>query len=498
MTVADHPQPEAPPLPPMAWDPHAPGAFTRAMRFGEWIFEPVTPLFETWLLTAMEDRLHTLNREWVGQIAPRPYHVVVNGWYFYSINFLSGGALLRSLPGIVRQLLRDPRRVAVAIPQFVRHSIALYEGWWREDVMPRYRAAVSAAEETMDARPVDELPALIDDLATLAGEYFASIAVVAGSAYKMEINLARFYGRHLREKLGGSHLALLAGFERPQSPAAHAVVSLDWWHASRPHESSRQTNDAGDHDRLVAARAAAEAAAFDALAASPRRLRAFRDLLAETQRLVPVREEQVRELTIAWPVMRRAVLRIGDALAGRGYIAQRDDVFFLTRDEALVGLAGTAAGTAVDVAGRRSLRDEQAALVPPLLVGQLNPLLRRLWESWPRMVGAEPSKRALVSGTPASAGRVTGTVRVIRGPDQFDELQPGEILVAPLTAPAWTPLFSLAAAVVTDVGSVAAHASVIAREYGIPAVVGCGDATTRLRTGMRVTVDGETGNVEPE
>jgi pyruvate,water dikinase len=89
-------------------------------------------------------------------------------------------------------------------------------------------------------------------------------------------------------------------------------------------------------------------------------------------------------------------------------------------------------------------------------------------------------------------------VRVIRGPDEFDELVAGEILVAPMTAPAWTPLFTRAAAVVTDVGSAAAHASIIAREYGIPAVVGCGDATARLRTGDRVTVDGNTGNVQPE
>jgi pyruvate,water dikinase len=86
---------------------------------------------------------------------------------------------------------------------------------------------------------------------------------------------------------------------------------------------------------------------------------------------------------------------------------------------------------------------------------------------------------------------------VIRGPQDFDELEAGEILVAPLTAPAWTPLFHRAAAVVTDVGSAAAHASIIAREYGIPAVVGCGDATARLHTGMRVTVDGSAGNVEP-
>ena len=102
-----------------------------------------------------------------------------------------------------------------------------------------------------------------------------------------------------------------------------------------------------------------------------------------------------------------------------------------------------------------------------------------------------------MAGSPASPGRATGVVRVIRGPSEFDDLQPGEILVAPLTAPAWTPLFLRAAAVVTDVGGAAAHASIIAREYGIPAVVGCGDATARLRTGMRVSVDGSTGSVEP-
>jgi rifampicin phosphotransferase len=113
------------------------------------------------------------------------------------------------------------------------------------------------------------------------------------------------------------------------------------------------------------------------------------------------------------------------------------------------------------------------------------------------MLGAAPSETALVTGSPASAGTASGPVRVVRGPHEFDTLQPGEVLVAPLTAPAWTPLFTRAAAVVTDVGSPASHASIIAREYGIPAVVGCGDATARLSTGLRVTVDGGTGNVEP-
>jgi pyruvate,water dikinase len=127
----------------------------------------------------------------------------------------------------------------------------------------------------------------------------------------------------------------------------------------------------------------------------------------------------------------------------------------------------------------------------------MGPILGRVWATFPKLVGAVRSERAIVAGSPAAPGRATGLVRVIRSIADADALLPGEILVAPLTAPAWTPLFTRAAAVVTDVGSAAAHASIIAREYGIPAVVGCGDATSRLRTGMRVMVDGTTGNVEP-
>ena len=181
-----------------------------------------------------------------------------------------------------------------------------------------------------------------------------------------------------------------------------------------------------------------------------------------------------------------------------GTRTEPDDVFFLTRAEALAGLGGSGSqpGEGADVAERRATRLEQARLVPPLLIGRINPVVERLIAAFSTMVGAVRSEHAIVSGSPASAGRITGTVRVIRGQDGFDALLPGEILVAPLTAPAWTPLFTRAAAVVTDVGSAASHASIIAREYGIPAVVGCGDATARLTTGMRVTVDGTTGNVE--
>jgi phosphoenolpyruvate synthase/pyruvate phosphate dikinase len=99
-------------------------------------------------------------------------------------------------------------------------------------------------------------------------------------------------------------------------------------------------------------------------------------------------------------------------------------------------------------------------------------------------------------GFAGAGGRVEGLVRVLDGPDQGDQLQPGEILVAVTTNVGWTPLFPRAAAVITDVGAPLSHAAIVARELGIPAVVGCGSATTRLRTGDRVLVDGGRGTVE--
>ncbi|MGH2640475.1 MAG: PEP/pyruvate-binding domain-containing protein [Actinomycetota bacterium] len=484
-------------LPPdVSWDVREAGAYTRMVRFGEWIGEPVTPLFETWLLPAMEARLHAELERWIGQRAPRPFHVVVNGWYFYSINFLSGGAMLRNLPRFLRQLARAPRRVAGLFPVTVRHSYPLFEREWRDDLLPRYRSAVADAAETVGTRPIEELQSLVDELADTAGEYFASIAALSGAGYKTEMNLARFCRRHLGAALPQGHLPLVAGFESPGDPVAHAVATIDWWRP--PAGTVSAANDAGAHASVVESRRAAEARALEALASSPRRRRAFQRLLTEAQHLVPVREEQVRDWTLPWPVMRRAVLRIGEALVDREILAEADDVFFMTRDEVAASVGGSAATVRRDIATRRAAWAEDATLMAPLLVGRVNPVLRRAWAAFPRLLGAVRSDRAIAAGVPASPGRATGRVRVIRGPDEFGDLRVGEVLVAPVTAPAWTPLFALAAAVVTDVGSAAAHASIIAREYGIPAVVGCGDATARLQTGTLVTVDGFTGNVEPK
>jgi pyruvate,water dikinase len=100
-----------------------------------------------------------------------------------------------------------------------------------------------------------------------------------------------------------------------------------------------------------------------------------------------------------------------------------------------------------------------------------------------------------LTGVGASSGQVTGSACVLHGPEDFDQMQPGGILVAKQTTPAWTPLFAMAGGVVTDIGGPLSHGSIVAREYGIPAVLGTGVATHRIRSGQEITVDGTSGEV---
>jgi pyruvate,water dikinase len=115
-------------------------------------------------------------------------------------------------------------------------------------------------------------------------------------------------------------------------------------------------------------------------------------------------------------------------------------------------------------------------------------------EKWmPARIDQEDTDK--ISGVGASPGRITGTARVVHGPEDFGQMQSGDILVAAITTPAWTPLFALATAVVTDIGGPLSHSSIVAREYGIPAVLGTGVATRRIHSGQTITVDGAKGVV---
>ncbi|GAG99782.1 unnamed protein product, partial [marine sediment metagenome] len=112
------------------------------------------------------------------------------------------------------------------------------------------------------------------------------------------------------------------------------------------------------------------------------------------------------------------------------------------------------------------------------------------------LTGAEGKVEGnVIKGVPASPGQITATARVLHGPEDFDQLQPGDILVASITTPAWTPLFAMASAVVTDIGGPLSHGSIVAREYGIPAILGTGSATKLVQSGQKIAVDGAAGTV---
>jgi phosphohistidine swiveling domain-containing protein len=190
--------------------------------------------------------------------------------------------------------------------------------------------------------------------------------------------------------------------------------------------------------------------------------------------------------------MRRAVLGLGESMHVAGFLERAEDVFFLSRSE-LEQASSNLRGT---VERRRSEWQRQRRLLAPLELGQPPRLLKALLSSAAPVAHRTDVSRDVLIGQGASPGRATGRVRLVESVADFVAFQPGEVLVARATAPAWTPLFERAAAVVTDSGTLAAHASLVAREYGIPAVVGTGDATRRLRTGQVVAVDGTAGTVE--
>ena len=193
-------------------------------------------------------------------------------------------------------------------------------------------------------------------------------------------------------------------------------------------------------------------------------------------------------------VLRAFALRAGE-LTGLG-----EDIFFLEAPEIVRVLRGETISQTT-IAERRQAYAAYSALPPyPVLIrGTFDPYS---WAADPdrRTDIFEPGSRSVASdqvrGFPGSAGVVVGRVRVLTDPADGAQLEAGEVLVTTVTNVGWTPLFPRVAAVVTDVGAPLSHAAIVAREIGIPAVVGCGNATMRLKTGDRVRVDGTAGTVE--
>jgi phosphohistidine swiveling domain-containing protein len=495
---------------PVAWEPPGPGLWMRNFRIGEWLSEAMTPLFADWIIPRLESGF--LDGMWRSARVRVPFrYAAVNGWYYNAAPAPSARTLWRVLvdsrgraPWFLYNVLARVSRDPVAADRAVLRRL---EAEWRNEVLPAYRRRVEDAGRHLATASTTDVMTTVDEIAALAGAHLWSLAVVGGSAWKMEVALARFWSRHLAGPLAttphgaAGYQVLLRGLPgaEPGRPP-HAVYSLDWYFPTAGEDAApvasedADTNDRTRSARIAAGRVEAEAACRKVLAGDPALLREFTGLLAVTQRFTAIREEQARDLTLGWPILRACARRLGADLRDASAIEDSEDVYFLSRAE----LADPSPASREQTRDRRILWNRRRRLQAPLTLG-----------SPPRLVG-DPVARVVAAarvprevpdgailGHPASAGRATGRVRIVTGPADFGCFQRGEILVAKATAPAWTPLFGRAAAVVTDGGTLAAHASLIAREYGIPAVVGTGTATTQLTEGQVVTVDGSAGIVLP-
>ncbi len=215
----------------------------------------------------------------------------------------------------------------------------------------------------------------------------------------------------------------------------------------------------------------------------------FHWVLKNTQTHTRERDTMHFELTRLFPPFRRALLELGARWQRQNVLDAQDDIFFMTLDE-MDELTQFPRAMQEIIKERRAEFEHNTRRSPP-------PILRDgIAVETTRAVGENANGQ--LRGVAGSPGVVRGIVRVIRGPHEFEKLQRGEILVAPLTNPVWTPLFAIAGGIITQVGGILSHGAIVAREYGIPAVMAVQDATTLLQDGQRVTVDGNRGIITRE
>lgn len=478
------------------WVAPLPGHWRRDFRLAEWLPGPVTRSCETWLLPALDQGFSAASLEEYGS-GTKTGVVVVNGWCFATDPMpTKPGAMFTRAPIRMMRIAAAMAKMATR-PELVENRIA-EPGWnrYQRVELPNLEQRIATAAEGVATATPSELVATIDELAVATGQLMLGMVQAMGFAAKVEYALARFYADELAGKVSCTPLDLAMGFGTAQPTAAHAVTSLDWVEPTAGELGTTAAPDTSQRARLVETRSAAEKACREALAGDPDARSRFDMLIGMLARWIPIREQMAAEFTSAWPVMRIALERLGDALVAGGSITRPQDVFELSRDEVIAGLEGNDIDLRDAVSLRRAERDAQRRDAPPLSLGK--PV--RQWKQVDKILallrpGAPTAAEPLALGVGTSSGRATGVARVILGPDDFDAFLPGEILVAPATAPAWTPLFLMAAGVVTDAGGPFAHTAVVAREYGIPAIVGTTDATRRITTGTRITIDAANGTV---
>ena len=370
---------------------------------------------------------------------------------------------------------------------------------WRHEITPHYRDAIFhivAASSDAQVRLEQDLRglvgaedanALLSNLGGLSSGRLESLGLMAGLGCVLRGEMS---GEAYLEAYG--HRGVNEGeaaWPRPLEDTGWLDRQLAEW-----------AKDPVDIEPMLARQRAAYEAAWSRFCQRyPGKTRAMRRRLEKVAKAAEQREIVRSEATRGMMVMRAFALRAGELL-GIG-----EDVFFLTIDEVLDGLVGREPSFQL-LPLRREIFERHRDLppYPTLICGRFDPFA---WAADPNRRSDFYDSRADISLPPAgdpniirgaagALGVVEGRVRRLDSLEDSSQLQPGEVLVTTMTNIGWTPLFPRAAAIVTDLGAPLSHAAIVARELGIPAVVGCGNATTRLKTGDRVRVNGGLGSVE--
>jgi pyruvate,water dikinase len=516
--------------------------------------EPLTPLFRTLGRKAINASMQRTLADFFGDsdILPDEPIITINDYAYYDGSFSAGQMvrILFSSVGIARRMFSGAvgRWTQEGWPRYV----AIVEGWkaqaWREKgatgILSGVRALSEAAIDAYMALVSGVIPAawISEGLFTLvynllvkrrgdppAPAFLMGYDSVPVRAEKALYDLATWVEN--REDLAaflietpGSQIAVQLEEEAPQGVSAgawhewgerfqahlarygHMIYDLDFGSpvpADDPVpllETLKMFLRGGGADPHARQRAAAERREKAAQAVSERlkglRLRLFRRALGAAQRYAPLREDGLADVGLAYPLLREMLREVGQRLATGGAISKPDDVYWLT-EEQVVGAASAREGgetspTLKDAVLQHRARWHAAREATPPL--GLFKVMGKTMVKRESRAGGERSGDTL-KGVAASPGRVTAEACVVHGPEDFAKMKTGDVLVAALTTPAWTPLFARAAAVVTDIGGPLSHGSIVAREYGIPAVLGTGDATRRIEDGQTITVDGTAGTI---
>jgi len=549
------PEPELPA--PTEWK--LPKGAYAAMRNNivELMIDPLSPLFATLGLSAINTSMHRLLDESLGMKGVMPEEVIVTVNHCAYFN----GSL--SLKGLVYVLVNTGKIMKMMFTGAVER--------WTEAGRPRYYQTVegwqaknwraSSSVELVDsARQLTE--AAID-------AYLALVAGVIPAAWITEALFTTVYDRLIKRRGDPSAPAYLLGYDSLPIRADKSLYSLAEW--ARQHPALRDCldrtatpqlaapgesdNAPGDvpptiwqewrqrfHEHLLnfghtlydldfahpvpaddpapvldtfklylrgqgvnphTRQQESEKRREQAAQATTRRLKGWRlnlfnKFLAPAQKYAPLREDGLAEIGLAYPLIRQMLRELGRRFAQRNVIVKADDIFWLTEDEVLLTAKRLDAGQPAEslaekIPQRKAERLAAMRVSPPMALPQMKVFGFDLMSLRTRR--GRSGTGEMIKGVACSAGRITGTARVLHGPDEFSQMKPGDVLVASITTPAWTPLFAMASAVVTDVGGPLSHGSIVAREYGIPAVLGTGVATRRIHSGDTVTVDGAEGKV---